>query len=113
MISPAASGSSTTRSRLLTMDQALIEAPVTTCPAHSGTAMMLTSWSTTTTDTANGRSDFLANWAAFNDAALPAPRVARTKPGTYWSSIGDIAAMAQAMVGMTTAFNTTIAMTSA
>src|SRR6266516_7909184 len=83
MTSPAASGSSTSKSRLLTMSQALIEAPVTTCPAHSGTAMMLTSWSTTTTDTASGRSARLASWAAFKDAALPAPRVARTRPGTY------------------------------
>ena len=73
---------------------------------------MLTNWSTTTTDTASGRSARPASWAAFNDAALPAPRVARTRPGTYWSPIGDTSAMLQAIAGITTALTITITMTS-
>ena len=50
-------GTRTSASKVLTMSQALIDAPVTTWPAHRGTATMLISWSTTTTDTARGRSD--------------------------------------------------------
>ena len=73
---------------------------------------MLTSWSTTTTDTASGRSARLASWAAFKDAALPAPRVARTRPGTYLEFIGMISAMPHAAAGITTAFSTTRPMTS-
>ena len=95
------------------MSQALIDAPVTTCPADNGTVKMSTSWSTTTTDTASGRSVRLASWAAFNDAALPAPRVARTRPGTYLESIGMISAIPHAAAGITPAFSTTMAMTSA
>src|SRR5579859_2106180 len=94
------------------MDQALIDAPVTTCPAHNGTATMLTSWRTTTTDTASGRSARLANWAAFRDAALPLPRVARTRPGTYLEPMGVISAMPHATAGITPAFSTTMTMTS-
>jgi hypothetical protein len=69
--------------------------------------MMLTSWSTTTTDTASGRSARLASWAAFKDAALPAPRVARTRPGTCLLLIGDTSAVPHAAAGITTAFSTT------
>ena len=86
--------------------------PVTTCPAHSGTVMTLTSCSTTTTDTASGRSARLASWAAFSDAALPAPMVASTRPGTYLESTGEISARPHATAGITPAFSTTMAMTS-
>src|SRR5664279_4959678 len=109
---PITNGTNTSASRLLTISHALIEAPVTTRPAQMGTATMLTNCSTTTIGTANGRSAFLANCAAFNDAALPAPRVANTRPGTYCSDIGDSSAKPHGAAGITTAFNTTIASTS-
>ena len=93
------------------MSQALIDAPVTTCPAHSGTATILTSWSTTTTDTASGRSTRRASWAAFSDAALPAPRSgqdqARHVPGGH----RDTSAMPHAVAGITNAFSTTMEIT--
>src|SRR3954451_13892001 len=112
MNNPTTNGRSTSASRLFTMSQALIDAPVTTCPAHKGTTTMLTNWSTTTTDTASGRSARPASCAAFNEAALPAPRVASTRPGTYLSPIGDTTAMPQATAGITTAFTMTITITS-
>jgi len=85
------------------MSQALMTHRSRTCPAHSGTATMLTSWSTTTTDTARGRSARRASWAAFKDAALPAPMVARTRPGTYFEFIGDSSAIPHAAAGITRA----------
>ena len=54
----------------------------------------------------------MASWAAFKDAALPAPSVARTRPGTYLELIGKISAMPHAAAGITAAFSTTIAATS-
>src|SRR5260370_1638584 len=94
------------------MSHALIDAPVTTRPAHRGTATMLTNWSTTTTDTASGKSARRASWATFKDAALPAPTVARTTPGTYFEPMGDSSPIPHAAAGITTAFSTTLAMTS-
>jgi hypothetical protein len=73
---------------------------------------MLTNCSTTTNDTASGRSARCASWAPFKEAALPAPRVASTRPGTYLSFIGEMWAMPHAVAGMTTAFSATIARTS-
>jgi hypothetical protein len=72
----------------------------------------LTNWSTTTSDTASGRSAFFVSCAALIPPAEPAPSVANTSPSTEVSLIGSAAAIPQATAGITTTLSTTIATTS-